>query len=123
MGSLVLHRHDDLTTHPPSQDTFEREMGHPSDDPGHGDDLGSLVALCRLTGFCSGLVVKDLPADAGDAGDGFDSWVGNIPWRRRWQLTPVCLPGDSQGRGAWQATVHGVAKSWTQLKRLSTALG
>ena len=22
-------------------------------------------------------------------------------------------------RGAWQATVHGVAKSWTQLKRLS----
>ena len=24
-------------------------------------------------------------------------------------------------RGAWQATVHGVATSWTQLKRLSTA--
>ena len=23
-------------------------------------------------------------------------------------------------RGAWQATVHGVAKSWTCLKRLST---
>ena len=23
------------------------------------------------------------------------------------------------GRGAWQATVHGVAKSWTRLKRLS----
>ena len=23
-------------------------------------------------------------------------------------------------RGAWWATVHGVAKSWTQLKRLST---
>ena len=22
-------------------------------------------------------------------------------------------------RGAWQATVHGVAKSWTRLKRLS----
>ena len=22
-------------------------------------------------------------------------------------------------RGAWQATVHGIAKSWTQLKRLS----
>ena len=25
-------------------------------------------------------------------------------------------------RGAWQATVHGVAKSWTRLKRLSTPL-
>ena len=23
-------------------------------------------------------------------------------------------------RGAWQAIVHGVSKSWTQLKRLST---
>ena len=23
-------------------------------------------------------------------------------------------------RGAWRATVHGVAKSWTRLKRLST---
>ena len=25
-------------------------------------------------------------------------------------------------RGAWRATVHGVAKSWTRLERLSTAL-
>ena len=25
----------------------------------------------------------------------FDSWVGNIPWRRNWQLTPVFLPGKS----------------------------
>ena len=24
------------------------------------------------------------------------------------------------GRGAWQATVYGIAKSWTQLTRLST---
>ena len=23
-------------------------------------------------------------------------------------------------RGAWRATVHGVTKSWTQLKRMST---
>ena len=21
-------------------------------------------------------------------------WVGNIPWRRAWQLTPVFLPGE-----------------------------
>ena len=25
----------------------------------------------------------------------------------------VFLPGDSMDRGAWWATVHGVAKSWT----------
>ena len=32
-------------------------------------------------------------------------------WRRKWQPTPVLLPGEFHGRGAWQATVHGVAKS------------
>ena len=31
-----------------------------------------------------------------------------------------CLE-NSMDRRAWQATVHGVAKSWTQLKELSTA--
>ena len=24
-----------------------------------------------------------------------DLWVGKIPWRRKWQLTPVFLPGKS----------------------------
>ena len=24
---------------------------------------------------------------------GFDPWVGKIPWRKKWQLTPVFLPG------------------------------
>ena len=38
-----------------------------------------------------------------------------IPWRREWQPTPVFLPGESHGRGAWCATVHGVTKSQTQL--------
>ena len=28
----------------------------------------------------------------------FDPWVGKIPWRRAWQPTPVCLPGESHGR-------------------------
>ena len=28
---------------------------------------------------------------------GFDPWVGKIPWRRKWQPTPVFLPGKSHG--------------------------
>ena len=40
-------------------------------------------------------------------------------WRRKWQPTPVFLPGESQGRGAWWAAVYGVTQSQTQLKRLS----
>ena len=35
---------------------------------------------------------------------------GFDPWRRAWQPTPVFLPGESSGRGAWWATVHGVAE-------------
>ena len=40
--------------------------------------------------------------------------------RRQWQPTPVFLPGESQGWGAWWAAVYGVTQSRTQLKRLST---
>ena len=29
---------------------------------------------------------------------GFSPWIGKIPWRRAWQLTPVFLPGDSHGQ-------------------------
>ena len=50
---------------------------------------------------------------------GFDPWVRKIPWRRAWQPTPVFLPGESQDRGAWWATVPGVAKSQTRPEQLS----
>ena len=29
---------------------------------------------------------------------GFNPWVWKIPWRRKWQPTPVFLPGESHGR-------------------------
>ena len=29
---------------------------------------------------------------------GFSPWVGKIPWRRAWQLTPVFFPGESHGQ-------------------------
>ena len=67
------------------------------------------------------LVVKNLPADAVDVRD-----AGSVPG-------PGRCPGGGQGnplqysflenpmhRGTWQATVHGVPKSQTQLKQLST---
>ena len=28
----------------------------------------------------------------------FDLWVMKIPWRRKWQPTPVFLPGESHGQ-------------------------
>ena len=42
-------------------------------------------------------------------------------WRRKWQPTPVFLPGECQGRRAWWAAVCGVAQSRTRLKRLSSS--
>ena len=30
--------------------------------------------------------------------DGFDPWIGKIPWRRAWQPTPVFLPGKPHGQ-------------------------
>ena len=44
----------------------------------------------------------------------FDPWVRKTPWRKKWQPTPVLL-GNPMDRGAWRATAHGVAKSWTRL--------
>ena len=40
-------------------------------------------------------------------------------WRRKWQPTPVFLPGESRDGGAWRAAIYGVAQSWTRLKWLS----
>ena len=28
----------------------------------------------------------------------FEPWFGKIPWRRKWQPTPVFLPGESHGQ-------------------------
>ena len=61
-------------------------------------------------------MVKNLPANAGDAGD-----TSLIPGSRRSPgggndnpLQCSCLENPVD-RGAWQATVHEVTKSWTQL--------
>jgi len=64
------------------------------------------------------LVVKNPPANAEDMKD-----TSSIP---EWGRSPggghssVLVWRISMDRGAWPATVHGVAKSRTRLKRLST---
>ena len=64
------------------------------------------------------LVIKILPVNAGDVRD-----PGSIPGLRRSPggghgnpLQYSCLENPID-RGTWQATVHGVAKSWTRLKQ------
>ena len=43
-------------------------------------------------------------------------------WSRKWQPTPVFLPGESQGWGSLVAAVYGVIQSWTRLKWLSRGI-
>ena len=41
----------------------------------------------------------------------FDSWVEKIPWRRKWQPTPVFLPEKSMDRGACRLQSMGSEES------------
>ena len=47
-------------------------------------------------GFPGGSEVKASACNAGDLGS-IRGW-GKIPWRRKWQSTPVFLPGESHER-------------------------
>ena len=64
--------------------------------------------------FPAGSVVKNLPAKQGIWVHSLGIWVGKMPWRRKWQPTPIFLSEKSHGWGAWRAAVHGVGKSQTQ---------
>ena len=73
----------------------------------------SMITYMRKGASLLAQTVKNLPAVQGD--------LGSIPGLRRSPgegngnpLQYSCL-GHPMGRGAWQATVHGVAKSWTGL--------
>ena len=66
------------------------------------------------------LKVKNLPANAGDINDVVRSLGQEDPLEERIgnPLQYTCLE-NPMDRGAWRATVHGVARSQTRLKRLS----
>ena len=62
--------------------------GQSSQSPGADRQLKHLQ-------MCSCFLGKSLPAMQETR---FDPWVGKISWRRKWQPTPIFLPGKSHGR-------------------------
>ena len=56
--------------------------------------------LCKIVGFPDGSDGKESACNVGDLGwiPGLDPWVGKIPWRRKWQPTPIFWPGKCHGR-------------------------
>ena len=67
----------------------------------------------KYTGFPGGSDSKESACTGGDTGliSGSECFPGEGNGN---PLQDSCLE-NSMDRGAWQATVHGVAKSWTQL--------
>ena len=45
-------------------------------------------------------MVKALSAAQEMHGTWVGPWPGKTPWRRKWQLTPVFLPGKSHGQSS-----------------------
>ena len=79
----------------------------------------SALGLSVLS-FPGGAMVKNLLLNTGDA--------GSIPGSGRFPgggngkpLQYSCLE-DPMDKGAWKATVHGVAKSWTRLSDFTSSL-
>ena len=74
----------------------------------------SIIYLCQCRivyiYFGNSLVAQQLRICLQCKRHGFNPWVGNIFWRRKWQpLWCSCLE-NSMNRGAWRATVHGVTR-------------
>ena len=67
------------------------------------------------------LVVMNPPVNAGDVRDmGLIPGSGRSPGGGHGNLFQYSCQGNSMDKGAWRAIVHGVTKSWTRLKYLST---
>ena len=65
-------------------------------------------------GFPGGTMVKNLPAKAGDTRlAGQISGLGRLPGEGTGNPFQHSGLGNPMDRGAWRATVRGVAKSWT----------
>ena len=77
-------------------------------------DISDLPLCIEGEGFPAGSAVKNSPANAGDAGliPGSGRSLGGEHGN---PLQYSCLE-NPMDRGARQATVHRVVKSWTQLK-------
>ena len=77
--------------------------------------LSNLIGLpspVKYVDFPGGTMVKNLPANAGDARVPFLSWEDPLEEERAAHFSMLAwrIPMD---RGAWRATVHRIAKSWS----------
>ena len=86
--------------------------GDPGSIPGLGRSPGEGIGYPLQYSWATlvAQMVKNLPTM-------WETWVQSLhrdnPLERAWQPTPVFLPGESQGRGAWWAAASGLTESDT----------
>ena len=63
-------------------------------------EIGILYSLIWVSQWLSGLKKKKkkLPTMQETTRQEFNPCVRKIPWRRKWQPTAVCLPGEAHGQ-------------------------
>ena len=76
------------------------------------EDLSKMCSFLPQWASLVAQLVKNPPAVQ-------ETWVQSLGWEDPLEKGMATHPGvlgleNSMDRGAWQATVHGVAKSWTQ---------
>ena len=77
----------------------------------------NLVIIYR-TDFLGGAVVKNPPANAGDARNvGLIPGLGRFPGGGNGNSFQYSCLENSMDKGAWWSTVYEVAKSWTQPRK------
>ena len=104
-----------------SRDRWSIQQNPLPPDPHPGScKITALLKISAFGAFQVLLGVKNLPADSGDLRDaGSIPGLGRSPGGGSGSPLPYSFLENPMDRGAWRGTVHRLAKSRTQLKRLS----
>ena len=102
-----LHSKGDIWDEP--QKIFKDRMAQMEEPGPEGWHVGFNGHLSQSLGFPTGSVVKNLPASVRDTGSTPGS--ESLPGEGNGNLLQYSYLGNSLDKGAWRATVHGVAKS------------
>ena len=95
-GFLLRQDFEDPVARVNSSSLYGQVMQHCEQTTAH---LAPHLSVLGITGFPGGASDKEPACQfRSHKRRGFDLWARKIPWRRKWQLTPVFLPGEPHGQ-------------------------
>ena len=73
------------------------------------------MGICNMTQGTQTGALRQAEVWGGEGDAALIPGFGKIPWRRKWQPTPVFLPEESHGqRSLVGYSPFGITRSWTQ---------